>query len=345
MKHLLLLVLLFGTTALLANPMIFRMLSEYWFDTEGDMFVELSCNDHSPHNTTLRFGDGTHLLELPQPMTIPGDPEAFYFNLSQALPGLNLDRLGGQLTVEYEYAENEFSPVGEANWEGGNAPVSGKSLVAVYDTSGEGYDPSDVWTWEVPPTPGSSPFHTIARGSLNVTCTNQFGNPVPKARVNVISRYSDSGVTDAEGVFSTSCICHSINIQVIHPQTNEMAYQQVHNFFPGNTVNIQVNMTVTGNDDPTLPAAPLKGLEAFPNPFIKRQHDKISLVFDGSKEVLNGADVRIYNLRGQVVAIIPMHASEENNWIPERDLPSGIYLLKLTKNNQNYGTYTIRILK
>ncbi len=345
MRKLFLLVLLLGSIALLANPVPLNFFTEYWFDNEGDMFIELSRN-YGPQmqDVYLRFNDGTNLLEFAQIISVPHEPSAIYFNLSQALPALNLDSMGGELTVEYSLDDSLYSWVGYAAWSAGNSPDNGESLVALYDT-GAGYDDGFIWTIEVPPTPGTEPYYTNARATVNIACTDQNGNPVPNARVYLSSHYSGDGYTDAAGIFSTSCVCHPSRVYVKHPQTNELVYEEVHNFYPGATVNISVDMTITANDDPTLPSAPIKGLEAFPNPFIPRNHDKISLGFDGDHKVLSGAEVIVYNLKGQEVARVPMHSGKENNWIPSQDLPSGIYLLELIKNHKNYGTQTIRILK
>lgn len=345
MKQLFLLVIVLGSVALLANPAPYMLFSEYWFDDEWDMFIELSSNfGQQNQNMYLRFNDGTNVLELDQPIAVPRYPEAMYFNLSQALPALNLSRWGGQLTVEYRDDDSLYIQVGHASWNGGNSPIYGKSLVNVYDVS-SGYDPDFVWTIEVPPTPGTNPYNTYARATLNVTCLNQNGNPVADVLVYVSSHHSNSGYTDADGFFSLSCMCHPIRVCVRHPQTNELVYDEVHNFYPGSVGDITVQITTVANNDPNEPTAPLKGLEAFPNPFIPRNHEMISLRFDGDQEVLSGAEVIVYNLRGQEVARVPMHSGRESNWIPEEHLPSGLYLMELVNNHKNYGTQTIRILK
>ncbi|MDD2331715.1 MAG: T9SS type A sorting domain-containing protein [Candidatus Cloacimonetes bacterium] len=346
MKPLFTVLLLLSAMALCANPIPYQLFSEFWFDLEGDMYIELSCNDFSPlFDATLHFSDGTTQLEYPEPLSIPARPAGIAINLSQALPGLELERWSGQLTIEYEYQEGNLMAVGNVSWGSGLTPVGNTSYVAVYDTSGPWMDEYYVWTMEAPPTPGTDSYQTLARGTLNVSCSDQNGNPVLNARVLVGSHYSQSGYTDVAGCFSTSCICHPINILVKHPQTNETVYEEVHYFSPGGTQDISVNMTLTAIDDPTVPSVPIRGLEAFPNPFIARYHERISLTFDGSKEVLEGAEILVYNLRGQEVAVIPMHSQDNNYWIPDNKLPSGSYLLKLVKAGKDYDQQTLRLIK
>lgn len=344
MKHCLLIVLLLGSMSLMAQANESYLFSEYWFDNAGDMFVELSSTGDSPIlNAQLRFGSLDAYMWHPQPLDIPQAPNAIFLNLSQELPGLNLNSVSGILSVSYLADNGSWEGAGYAIWEEGNSPNNGKSKVAVYENSG--WWPAWEWSWDMAPTPGTNPFQPISRGTLNVTCLDQNGNPVPNAIVSPISAYSQNGVTDANGFFSTSCVCHTMVISVVY---NYREWHGVsHGFYPGETTSIQVNINTdwVANDDPALPPAQIPGLKAFPNPYIQGRHDRVSLVIDGGKDVLSDADVRIYNQKGQRVAVIPVRLGEDNQWIPELDLPSGSYLLKLLMNGKNYGTQTIRILK
>lgn len=344
MKKILLLMLLSACLALMANPIGETIVSEFWFDAQGDMNVELSRNYGGPlEDIRLRFSNGTTAEELPEPIVIPQEGQATCINLGQLLPNLEFDPWSGEMIVEMAGLEEPFYQVVYANWEPGWRPILGQSFVAVYDM-GE-WDEAYLWTKETPPTPGTYPYHTLARAPLNVYCVDQNGNPVQNARVYVVSHYGNSGYTDEEGYFGDSCLCHSIRIMVLHPQTNATVYNLNHYFHPDEPVNITVTMTLTSNEDHSLPSVPLKGLEAFPNPFIAKFHDKISLRFDGDQKVLSGGKVIVYNLRGQEVASIEMQPDLEQSWIPEPDLPSGTYLLQLKKADIEYGSQRIRIIK
>lgn len=330
--------------ALVANPVPIQFVSELWFDESGDLHAEL-CSNYAPmENLSLRCFDGTNYETLPNPISIPGEMDIILMNLSQSFPSLDWSPTMGELEVAYSQNGEVYDTVIYCVWNPNWRPELGQSFVAVYDI-GAWFDSAYLWTKEQPPTPGTYPFYTCARAPLNITCLDQFDNPVPNAAVWVYSNSSESGHTDAQGFFATECMCHNIKIQVFHPQTNELCYDQFHSFEPDVPVNITVSMYITENDDMVLPSLPIKGLEVFPNPFIAKHNDRLTLRFDGDQKILTGSSVIVYNIRGQEISRIEMQANEEKSWIPERSIPSGTYLMKLTKGDKTYGSQVLKIIR
>lgn len=107
------------------------------------------------------------------------------------------------------------------------------------------------------------------------------------------------------------------------------------------------------NDDPVAPAIPKTSITAYPNPFNVLTNIKISLQTDAIEGGLGSANLKIYNLRGQLVksiALDPTQSGDQLSFWDGRDAAggacaNGIYFLRLECDGLPLETKKISLIK
>lgn len=346
MKKIISVVAFLACVVLLANPLPLKCLSEVWFDDEGDLHLELGSNSlyESYSGYPIRISDGTSYTEFPTGLIIPVYPGVWLENLSELCPGLSFNPQEGTLLIQGWSEGDIYVTMESLNWDQDYHLHDGQSFVQVQDLIFHGFS-GYFWAKDANPTPGSCSYSPVARTPLSIHCVDQNGEPVSGVNIYRYPNGISMGATEENGVYEAQILSRITEISARHPQTNELFYQEMHYLEPNQALNIELSLVLTANDDQSLPLAPIKGLEAFPNPYIAKFHDKITLRFEGDQKVLSGSKVIVYNLRGQEVATIEMQPDEERNWSPEPDLPSGTYLLKLMNGKRDLGRQMLRIIR
>jgi len=335
-----------------ANPSPPQVVSEVWFAENGHFMMELSSSSpssypvfdmsdiylnthnwlsHIPLSGSIVFGGGVVVditALIPEMVFNPEDDtlEIYYYS-------------SGQL-----YFSNSIQWGEDFNTHNINAPNPGQSLVFCHTFNGY-----EVFK-EEPPTPGSHPYTALARDTLRVIVTDQYGNPISGAPVflsiNMRPWVPNSyRVTDADGVLADTLYAGKCLVRVKHPQTNTIIFEQTYWLEPNQTTTIPIQISMTGVNDNTAPALSATELKAYPSPFNLSKHEMITFQYDSKTKLLSKSYIKIYDAKGRFVCQIPMSDKVTASWKPDKDISSGMYFARLISGNRIVDTTTFIVIK
>lgn len=106
-------------------------------------------------------------------------------------------------------------------------------------------------------------------------------------------------------------------------------------------------------DDPVAPAIEITNISAYPNPFSAGTNIRVNLQTDSYKSKLNSANLRIYNLRAQLIKSIPLDHTKTGDHVvfwdgrdaSGRTCANGIYFLDLRINGKKHGSRKVTLIK
>lgn len=329
--------------ALYSNPITAEIVSEFWFSNEGHLMMEF-CMNYNYNDQPVNLSD-IHLVNDAMDVTIPlaGAVSAYPYvvDVSSLIPGFTLNPEVDTLLV---YFDNSSGFAGSTYYRWGNCPYSrissispGQSAVRVHTSDGF------VLAKDEPPTPGASPYSPIARDTLIIMVTNQFGEPMSGVPVLLYNLYY-TNYTDINGIFTVTTWASRCGIIVRHPQTNEIVYQQSHILEPNETTVIPVTISITANEDELIPV-PIKGLHVYPSPFNHNTADAITFKYDGETKLSRDTYFRLYDTKGRFILQIPMDIKGMASWKPASDIASGLYFARLISGNRIVDSTPISIIK
>lgn len=329
--------------ALAANPIMPEVLSELWFNDQGHLMLEL-CMNFSFNNQTVDLAD-IHLVNdamdvaIPQAGAISDYP--YVLDVTALLPGFVLNPEVDTLQIYFdngsEFVGNTWYRWGNCTYSEISAIAPGQSAARVHTMDGH------VLAKDEPPTPGTHAYDPVACDTLIIMVTDQFGGPVSGAPVWISLAWVTQS-TDENGIFSILLPATCCYVNVRHPQTNEVVYEQSRFLEPHQTTVIPVTISMTANAEEVIPVVKT-GLRGYPNPFNSMASDRIGFSYAGDAKLGRESCIRIYDAKGRFLQQIRMSSKGAASWQPPADIGSGHYLARLISNNRIVDTTAITINK
>ncbi len=327
---------------LIANPMGFLIVSEYWLNAENEMLVELcpSYPNNPPDiplsNIQFTYNGLTAVIPNTTDSLTYGSP--LVINMSELNPPLIYNSWeGGPISVslinsgEYYYEGEQFE----------GFPGPGNSYVHCYSSADMG---SWYWAMETPPTPGLYPYFPQSRGTLRVYCHDQFGNPIPN--VHLIVSPGGYIITDINGIAQVTTYCCSYTIYAHYPELwHDLVYTTQTGVQINETTQIDIPISVVANEDPTALPVANTGLKIYPVPFNQKQNSDLCFQLPKNMKKSRQAKLKIYNAKGQFVTELKFPKEGLLRWQPDKDTSSGVYTVRLLCDNRIVETTHFSLLK
>ncbi len=341
--------LLLITSVLCANPTSPIVVSEIWFAENGHCMIEICPQALFDYITGFVFKNGDIQVVLPESFVFPSQGEVAIIDVNEIMPDLNFNPTGDTLEVLGQVTEENFFTIDIVKW-GTDfinylSPLQpGQSIVHYI-----AYDPGGAmtgWCKDAPPTPGTSPNAAVARDTIKIIITDQFGNPVPEIPIFYSDDYfAPKGHTDASGTYTEVRFADRFHCVVRYPHTYVLIQNQTYWLEPNQNLTIPIQINVTANEDNTAPFLPKAGLKAYPSPFNSICNETISFQYDGSTKLHGQSIIKLYDTKGRYVCQIPMSVTGLTSWKPDSNIGSGIYFARLINGNRVLDTKSITLIK
>ncbi len=332
-----------------ANPVTPRSLARLWFDS-GDLYLQFAQDYMGPgyldRIPELTFVNSAGTWQFPDTF-VPPTSLPCTVNISEAIPGFSFDPQNDQLIVQDSLS---WAPHWQESisWGPGDTValhplLAGQSAVQVMVGTYEGS--VAAWAKDIGTEGGFSPVHGY---TLCVHTQNQYGVPVSGVPVyvsfiNYISTYYTPFSTDADGNWQSNFCAVPTWVRVLDPLTQEIVLDT--RFYPEPDATEQLTAVVTSvTADDHVQTASGQVLRVHPSVLNSAGGNTVSLKY-GSENSLSGtAELRLFDLRGRILARAEMPAGGELEWrLPE--LPSGIYFIALEQGSRQLGQGRITIIK
>ncbi|MDD5625311.1 MAG: T9SS type A sorting domain-containing protein [Candidatus Syntrophosphaera sp.] len=102
-------------------------------------------------------------------------------------------------------------------------------------------------------------------------------------------------------------------------------------------VRVDSNGNYVGVSDETEHTPPIRCISAYPNPFSRK------ITLSTNRQLLHPSKLTIYNIKGQQVESIDLN-DKAVTWVP-KDIPSGLYIVKLATDSKTIETHLISYIK
>lgn len=348
-KLLMLMAVMLFATALTANPITPRNLARLWFDS-GDLFLQFA-EDHGYYGYLDRIPELTFVTsagtwQFPDSF-VPPTSLPFTVNISEAIPGFSINPLNDQLVLQDSISwDSQWQE--SVSWGLGDAVdlrslQPGQSAVQVMVGTYEGE--VAAWAKDIGTEGGFNPVHCY---TLSVHTQNQQGIPVSGVPVYLsftgyISTYYTPYTTDADGNWQLASSAVPTRVRVLDPLTQEIVLDTRFYPEPEETVSLTAVISSAAADDPVQPSAS-HVLSISPSVLNSASGNTVSLKYGQGISLSESAELKLYDLRGRVLASTGMPSVAEIQWrLPE--LPSGIYFIALEQGSRQLGRGRISVVK
>ena len=346
-KCLVLFALLLLAAGLTANPVIARLIARAWFNDANEFLVVFGeeTQMYAPL-PQLSFSTSAGTYFFPDGYTMP-----VYFpcqiNLSQVIPGFTIQREDDFFRLNLDaYSEilNCGPEVDLVNDMHALSPGQRAVQTRVASVAGWQYN---VWAKDlIQPSPDL--YEPSVGYTLNLHVQTTDGAPAPDVPIylsftaGLPTNYTTLA-TNAQGDWQLNASAVRTRLQINDPLTNNPVLEEI--IFPEPGATIQLNATVSGVavSDPLLPEGSGQLLLS-PSLLNSATGYTVSLKYGREDSFAGTAELRLFDLRGRVLASAEMPAGGETQWrLP--DLPSGIYFIALEQGSRQLGRGRITIIK
>ncbi len=346
-KYLVLLALLLLAAGLAANPQVARLIARVWFN-DADEFMVMFGDETAMYAPLpqLSFCTMAGTYYFPDGYTLP----VYYpcvVNFSQLIPGFTIQRDADYFRLNLDLYSEILNWGPEVNLVNDMHALS-PGQAAVYTQVGS------VWGWTYNAwakdqiQPSGDAYEPTLNYTLNLHLQTTDGAPAPDVPIylsftgDLPTNYTTIS-TNAQGDWQMNASAVRTRLQVNDPLTNTPVLAEI--IFPEPGENIQLNATVSGVavSDPWLPEGSGQ-LRVSPSLLNSATGNTVSLRYGQENSLAGSAEIRLFDLRGRVLASAEMSAGGEYNWtLP--DLPSGIYFIALEQGSRQLGQARITVIK
>ena len=346
-KCLVLFALLLLAAGWTANPVIARLIARAWvndaneflvvFGEETQMYAPLPQLSFSTTAGTYFFPDGYTM-----PVYFPCQ-----INLSQVIPGFTIQREDDFFRLNLDaYSEilNWGPEVDLVNDMHALSPGQRAVHTRVASVAGWQYN---VWAKDLI-QPSADLYEPSVDYTLDLHVQTTDGAPAPDVPIylsfvaGLPTNYTTIA-TNAQGDWQLEASAVRTRLQINDPLTNNPVLEEI--IFPEPGESIQLNATVSGVavSDPSLPECP-EQLRISPSVLNSTTGNTVSLRYGQQNLPSGAAELRLYDLRGRIVARTGWNDSGEVNWTLPR-LANGIYFLALEQTGHVLARGRITVIK
>jgi len=288
---------------LVGNPIVVKFMSEIYF--EGNNWtIELAYTDEM----------GEWFFQNLDNLRLVSTADTAQFNSGISLDDINIilvtqDSLQAPLSINKNGDSVQLQEGGGDDWyfideiyfgdylnSHVNAPFEGQSIVSVEDIGYE-YAKDNI------PSLGSNPYYANTRGAFSGYVFDQQQNPIPNARIRFF--YYDDIYTNQNGYFENNYM-YGMNYDLIIYVDDIAMMDTLITIEPDSTTYCEFYLDLYSIDEEQLQSRQLK-LTNYPNPFIESTTISFSaadlrgLSPLDSKHLTGQAQIKIYNIKGQLV--------------------------------------------
>ncbi len=349
-KTLILFALAAMTLALGANPITPRALSRIWFNDANELmaifgedsqiFIQhLPTMDISTNSGTWNFPSG-----FPFPTEVP-----WTVNLSQAIPGFTIDRQQDSFTLhdslEWMHNWNENITWGPDcnSLTDLHALTPGQSAVQVFEETIY-FDTYAVWAKDIGTEYTNYPNCSY---ELSVHVQDANGNPVANLPLYwAYSYYVNPNLTytytDTDGNWSMTTFAIRTRLIIKDPLDQSVVVDTLLYPEPLQPITINAVVSSVANDDPL--ASPVPGILSVRPNLLRNAQQSIYLKYEASTPLPAKSELRLYDLRGRLLASHEMPSSGQAEWnLPT--LANGIYYIGLSSEGRQLARERLTVLK
>jgi len=335
MRKILTLIALFTVLSLSANPMIPRLIQQFWFDDAGDMMLQFGHETAFMSGSSITISDGTNSIDFAQ-TDFPTDFESYpiNINLSELMPDLLATAESGMLVSEFDVGFGN-----QVTW-GPSGDVDLHSIIAtqsIYQT-----DVSDplfggsyrIWAKSDHPD-FVSDYASTTSSTIRIFAHYEDGTPVPGLPLYYQDLYNPYAFSDDNGLIEMEVPCARTHLKIYQPDSEQLVLLENFIAEPAGCYVYNVELQSTANQD-AIQHRLAASMTLSPNVLKPGQSMRIS--FD--KEVVAPTQIRLFDLKGRLLG---KYQYSENWHSPA--LSSGVYFLQVLRDDQQLSRSRFIILK
>jgi hypothetical protein len=330
-----------------ANPLAPNIMSELWYNQDGHLLLEI-CPLYfwAYGDLQLSFSNGDIIVAKPDSLIIPADGETAVWDISAAMPELNLNPHGDTLGVRLYSPSMGFTMDWESiSW--GSSTASNVSLLATGQSWVCQMVHGDMGSWshwckEEIATPNAYPYTSRSRAWLNLRFIDASGNPYSQVEYYATNLM---GVTDSTGVVADSILTGHLQIIYRIPSHEHYTYLPPVFLEPDQVYDCTVNFSGQDNQDTNLHPQRTCLLKIYPSPYLKCSGEATKIEYIGKLRLTPRSIVKIYNSKGQFIESIAMPENGKVQWQPKQGLSTGVYLLRVVSENRIVATSYLTVIK
>jgi len=334
------LMILILSAGLCANPVVPRLIARVWWGSSGNFNVYFGDEmamlmDYS----SLYFSSSYGNFRIPDGFSFPSLP--YFVALNQIIPAFQIDRDEDFFTAHMgDWVETiAWGPQNDLSVNMHAIP-DGMSAV---QTRVEGeYGLYNAWAL-TPTSMSSLPYDVNSSFTIDIQVTAFDGSPA--SLVPVFLSYDEwentiytTQFTNSEGICQITSVPTRVRVIVLDPVDGSHALDSLIFPLPNEHYDLEAQFTSVSSHDPVfVPGA----LTLWPSVISSRSGNILRLKSEG---LGRDALLKLYDLRGRYLCSQTMPASGELEWqIP--DLESGIYLLRLVRDDMALSSARFTVLK
>lgn len=324
MRKIFMLLLFSAAVLLLANPMVPRAIQQFWFDDSGDLMLQFGWESCMFSDHEITISDGVNSIN--PVLDLPNDEQAYpiTINLNALMPDLGVSPESGFLQLQFE---GGFSSTEQVSWgPGGDVNLSPLiSTQSIYQTGlidPGGFEYLEFWAKSDHPDMVAE-YDSSTRSIITVYTKYQDGTPAANIPLYYQGAWTPWAHSDAEGMIELILPCARTRLQIRHPVTDELVFDEQLYAEPAGCYVYNVVLQAVSNQDAhqEIPAVSLKL-----SPNVIKPEQKMQLDLGESEAHFDR--IRLFDVKGRMVGEYPFTKS----WQPPK-LNSGVYFLQLVQGD------------
>jgi len=335
MRKMLCFLMLVASLSLGANPIVPRVLQQFWFTDFDDVILQFGPEAHYIHGAGVQVSDGIHSGAYILDFTgIPdGSPMNVY--LSEILPSFNVTREQGYLLLSYDsgaWAE-------EVSWGQGNSGDL-QSIIAtqsIYQTSvqePQGWYQTNIWAKSDHPDYVQN-YSSSSSCTIQLYVRDEESEPVESVAV-FYGDFNENpwATSDEDGYIELELPCARTHLKVYHPDSEAPIFDELFFAEPAGCYVFNVEYFSTSLADDHL----IQAMAVFTlYPGVVKPGQVLNLKVEQSRE--DPDQIKLYDLKGRLVGDYPFFSRWQ---LPS--LSSGIYFVQVSSQGKILGRRRIIML-
>jgi hypothetical protein len=323
MRKFFLLIALFSVLSLSANPMIPRLIQQFWFDDAGDMMLQFGHETAFMSGSSMSISDGTNSIDFAL-TDFPTDFESYpiNINLSELMPDLLVTAEAGLLVLEYDEGFGN-----QVAW-GPSGDVDLHSIIAtqsIYQT-----DVSDplfggsyrIWAKSDHPD-FVSDYSSTTSSTIRIFAHYEDSTPVTGLPLYYQDLYNPYVFSDENGLIEVEVPCARTLLKIYQPDSEQLVFSENFIAEPAGCYVYNVELQSTANQD-LLQQRLAASMILSPN--VLKPGQSMRITFD--KEIAAPSRIRLFDLKGRLLG----EYQYSENWHSPA-LSSGVYFLQVLRDD------------
>lgn len=322
MRKIFILLLFSAAVLLLANPMVPRVVQQFWFDDSGDLMLQFGYENMYLPSQEVTISDGTNTINYM--LNLPEDYIAYpvTINLNSLMPDLNVSPESGFLQLSnmgFVHETVSWGPDGDVDI---RPLIAAQSIYQLRLNTSILRESFVIWAKSDHPDYVID-YDSSTRSIITVYTRYQNGAPAPNIPLYYQGAWTPWAHSDAEGMIELILPCAKTRLQVYQPGSTTLIFDEQFFAEPAGCYVYNVVLQAVSNQDAhqEIPAVSLKL-----SPNVIKPEQKMQLDLGESEAHFDR--IRLFDVKGRMVGEYPFTKS----WQPPK-LNSGVYFLQLVQGD------------